>query len=186
MLPRCFSQIFSPLPIACALALCLGTAHAHIVLAEAQATAGSYHKATLRVGHGCNGSATTDLTVFIPAGFEGAKPQPKAGWTISSRQAPLAQPYKSHGKTVTEDVVMLRWTAASKEAALPDAQFDEFAFHGRLPDQAGPLWVRVLQVCENGQNDWSEMPASGTATRGLKSPAALLDVQPAPMHGHHH
>jgi periplasmic copper chaperone A len=161
-------------------------AQAHVVLAEAQATAGSYHKATLRVGHGCNGAPTLDLAVFIPAGFEGAKPQPKAGWVITTRQAPLAQPYKSHGKTVTDDVVTLRWTAVSKEAGLPDAQFDEFSFYGRLPDQAGPLWVRVLQVCENSQNDWSEIPASGTGTRGLKSPAALLDVQPAPMHGHHH
>jgi uncharacterized protein YcnI len=183
-----FSRHFKIKQIGLSLALAVGwgATHAHIVLDPTPATAGSYHKATLRVGHGCNGSATTDLTVFIPAGFEGAKPQPKAGWTLSIRQAPLAQPYKSHGKTVTDDVVVLRWTAASREAALPDAQFDEFAFHGRLPDQAGPLWVKVLQVCENGQNDWSEIPVSGTNTRGLKSPAALLDVQPAPTHDHHH
>jgi len=87
---------------------------------------------------------------------------------------------------VTDDVVELRWTAASKEAALSDDQFDEFAFVGRLPDQAGLLWVKVLQTCENGQNDWSDIPTQGTSTRGLKSPAALLDVQAAPKHEHHH
>ncbi|NDF30435.1 MAG: hypothetical protein EB150_09635, partial [Nitrososphaeria archaeon] len=32
---------------------------------------------------------------------------------------------------------------------------------------------------------WSEIPANGTSTRGLKSPAALLDVQAAPTHEHH-
>ncbi len=161
-------------------------AQAHIVLAEPKAVAGSYYKATLRVGHGCEGSATTSLIVQVPTGFQGAKPQPKTGWTVVTRKAKLAQPYNSHGKTVTDDVVELRWTVTTPDAALPDEQFDEFAFMGRLPDQAGPLWVKVLQGCVQGKNDWSETPASGTSTRGLKSPAALLDVQPAPQHHHHH
>jgi uncharacterized protein YcnI len=159
---------------------------AHVVLSESKAIAGSYYKATLRVGHGCNGASTNGLIVQVPAGFQSAKPQPKAGWTIAARKAKLATPYNSHGKTVTDDVVELRWTAAGKDAALPDDQFDEFAFMGRLPDNAGPMWVKVLQTCENGQNDWSDIPANGTSTRGLKLPAALLDVQPAPTHEHHH
>jgi len=161
-------------------------AQAHIVLSEPKAIAGSYYKATLRVGHDCGGSATTGLTVQVPAGFQGAKPQPKMGWAVTMRKAKLAQPFTSHGKTVTEDVVELRWTAASKSAALPDDQFDEFAFLGRLPDSAGPMWVKVLQTCESGQTDWSEIPASGTSTRGMRSPAALLDVEAAPKHDHHH
>jgi len=168
------------------LALTALQVHAHITLNEPQAMAGSYYKATLRVGHGCNGSPTTDITVQVPAGFQGAKPQPKAGWTLATRQAKLAQPYSSHVKTLTDDVVELRWTASNKESALPDAQFDEFAFMGRLPDLAGPLWIKVLQACESGQNDWSDIPVSGTSTRGLKSPAVLLDVQPAAAHEHHH
>ena len=179
----------SPQSLAVGLALLctFSCAQAHVVLAEPQAVAGSYHKATLRVGHGCNGSATTGLVVQVPAGFQGAKPQPKAGWTLALRKSSLAQPYNSHGKTITEDVVELRWSAASKEAALPDAHFDEFAFMGRLPDQAGPLWVKVLQTCENGQNDWSELPVHGTSTRGMKWPAALLDVKAAPTaHEHQH
>jgi uncharacterized protein YcnI len=124
--------------------------------------------------------------VQVPAGFQGAKPQSKFGWTVVARKAKLATPYNSHGKTVTDDVVELRWTAATKDAALPDDQFDEFAFMGRLPDSAGPMWIKILQICENGQNDWSDIPASGSSTRGLKSPAALLDVQSAPKHEHHH
>ena len=175
---------------ACVLGLalmgCVQAALAHVVLAEPKAIAGSYYKATLRVGHGCNGSPTNGVIVQVPAGFQGAKPQPKTGWTIATRKAKLGTPYSSHGKTVTDDVVELRWTAASKEAALPDEQFDEFAFMGRLPDTAGPIWVKILQTCESGQNDWAEIPTNGTSTRGLKSPAALLDVQPAPTHEHHH
>jgi uncharacterized protein YcnI len=161
-------------------------ARAHIVLAEPTAIAGTYHKATLRVGHGCNGADTTGLLVHVPAGFQGAKPQPKAGWRVSVRKAKLTTPYNSHGQTVTEDVVEIRWEATSPEAALPDTQFDEFAFLSRLPDQAGPVWIKVLQTCTQGQNDWSQVPTSGTSTRGLKSPAALLDIQPANAHVHHH
>lgn len=170
---------------ACAALFLAPAANAHIVLTEPKAIAGSYYKATLRVGHGCSGSATTGLTVQVPAGFQGAKPQPKSGWTIATRKAKLATPYTSHGKTVADDVVELRWTATSKDTALPDDQFDEFAFMGRLPNQPGPMWVKVLQTCENGQNDWSEIPASGISTRGLKSPAALINVQPASSHDHH-
>jgi uncharacterized protein YcnI len=161
------------------------TAHAHILLTEPQAVAGNYYKATLRVGHGCNGAATHGLVVQVPAGFQSAKPQPKVGWVITTRKAKLSNPYSNHGKTVTDDVVELRWTANPK-SALPDDQFDEFAFMGRLPDQAGPLWIKILQICETGQNDWSEIPVNGTSTRGLKLPAALLDVQTAPKHEHHH
>jgi uncharacterized protein YcnI len=172
------------------LGLCLmGAAHpvfGHIVLTEPKAVAGSYYKATLRVGHGCSGFATTSLTVQVPAGFQGAKPQPKAGWNIAIRKAKLVKPYNSHGKTVTDDVVELRWTAVSKEANLPDEQFDEFAFISRLPETVGPAWVKVIQTCESGQTDWSEIPASGSSTRGLKTPAAMLDIQAAPKHEHHH
>ena len=179
-------KICSALTLAVWLVVASQPASAHVVLSEPKAVAGSYYKATLRIGHGCNGSATNGLIVQVPVGFEGAKPQPKSGWSITTHKAKLATPYNSHGKTVTDDVVELRWTAASKEAALPDDQFDEFAFIGRLPDKAGPLWVKVLQTCETGQNDWSDIPANGTSTRGMRLPAALLEVQPAPTHEHHH
>lgn len=179
-------NLFRLIPVGFALVHSVFAAQAHVVLTEPKAIAGSYYKATLRVGHGCSGSPTTGLTVQVPAGFQGAKPQPKAGWTITTYKAKLITPYNSHGKTVTDDVVELRWTAASKEANLPDEQFDEFAFMSRLPETVGPAWVKVLQTCENGQTDWSEVPASGSSTRGLKTPAAMLDIRAAPKHVHHH
>lgn len=159
---------------------------AHVVLTEPSAPAGSYYKATLRVSHGCDGQATTALVVQLPDGLQGGKPQPKAGWRVSTRKARLAQPYDNHGKTVTEDVVEIRWEATSVETRLPDDQFDEFSFLTRLPEQAGPLWFKVSQQCEQTHVDWSQVPAQGTSTRGLASPAALLDVQASEMSHHHH
>ena len=134
-------------------------AHAHAVLTDQAALSGSYYKGAVRIGHGCEGSATTGVKLFIPSGFEGAKPQPKTGWSLKITKAKLAEPYQSHGKTVSEDVVAMEWVASSKDAALPDGAFDEFAFMTKLPEKAGPVWLRVLQTCEKGQNDWAEIPA---------------------------
>jgi periplasmic copper chaperone A len=160
-------------------------ASAHVVLTDQLAMAGSYYKATLRVGHGCGDEPTTSITVKIPAGFEGAKPQPKYGWTLTIKKELLPKPYTSHGITITDDVVEIKWEANSKDFYLPNEQFDEFSFFMRLPATPGPHWISVRQECVKGINDWAEVPASGTSTKGLKTPAALLELLPSQQHDHH-
>jgi periplasmic copper chaperone A len=153
---------------------------AHITLEQATVEAGSYYKAILRVGHGCDGMATSALRVQIPAGFQGAKPMSKPGWAVEIRSQALATPYDNHGKTVTHDVADITWTAINTEAYLPDNQYDEFVLRGKAPAQAGPLWFKVIQLCKasdkQGQNAWVEIPESGVAKQDLKFPAALLEV----------
>ena len=148
----------------------------HISLDEPVALAGSGYKAVLRVGHGCEGSPVTAVRVSIPAGFRGAKPMPKPGWVLSIKTGRLDQAYESHGKQVTEDVIDITWTARSSEHWLPDGYFDEFALRGTLPSKAGAMWFKVLQTCEQGSIHWAEVPPEGTATHGLTTPAALLDI----------
>ena len=160
-------------------------ANAHVVLTDQLAMAGSYYKATLRVGHGCGDEPTTSITVKIPAGFEGAKPQPKFGWALTIKKELLPKTYTSHGKTITEDVVEIKWQATSKDFYLPNEQFDEFSFFTRLPAKPGPHWISVRQECVKGINDWAEVPASGTSTKGLKTPAAILELLPSQQHDHH-
>ena len=161
---------------ACASTVWATTAFSHISLENKSAAAGSSYKAVFQVGHGCSGAATTGVSVQIPAGFQGAKPTPKAGWTLSTRIGKLEKPYHNHGKPVIEDVTLLSWSAASKGAALKDAHFDEFTLRGRLPDTSGPLWFKVLQTCGSDSIAWSEIPAAGDSTAGLKSPAPMLQV----------
>ena len=182
------SSSFKPLVLVAALSAPL-LAWPHVTLEQPQAAAGSTYKAILRVGHACEGAKlTTAITARLPAGFRGAHPVPKAGWTTTLRRAPLAEPYTTHGRTVTEDVVEVRWQADSPASALPADFYDEFTVRGQLPAQAGPLWFKVLQTCEVGAIDWAEVPPSGTSTQGLKAPAALLDVRAAttaaPTHQH--
>lgn len=168
-----------------ALALALMPASAHVVLEDQAALAASSYRASFRVGHSCAGSPTTGIKVYLPTGVRGAKPMPKAGWTLSTRRATLAQPYESHGKTVREDVVEISWTVKDPAQALPDDWYDEFVLRATLPAQAGALWFRVLQTCASGQLDWADIPAQGTSTRGMKTPAALLEVLPSGPAGAH-
>ena len=160
---------------------------AHVVLLDPAAAAGSSYRAALRVGHGCGAEATTALQVQIPEGFNAAQPMPKPGWTLSTQSGPLAQPYSLHGKTYAEGVKAITWTANGPNNALPSAYYDEFVFRGNTPKRPGPLWFKVLQQCANSSLDWSEVPASGTSTRGIASPAALLevlDIQSGTGHSH--
>lgn len=186
MKPQNLNAAFAALAVSWVSTLVASSAQAHVTLEQAVATAGQAYKAVLRVGHGCEGTATHTVVVQLPPGFRGAKPMPKPGWTLAIERARLAEPYVSHGRTVTEDVVQVTWRAASAEAALPDAHYDEFVLRGTAPAQPGPAWFRVQQLCEKGSWNWTEIPPSGMQTRGLRAPAAGLDVRPAEPAPHHH
>ncbi|HXD40854.1 MAG TPA: YcnI family protein [Ramlibacter sp.] len=150
-----------------------GAACAHISLQQPRAEAGRPYEAVLRIGHGCDGAATTGVAVQIPKGFENAKPLPKAGWKVAVQ-----------GGAAT-------WTAATPEAALPNGQRGEFVLAGTAPAEAGAMWLKVLQTCQQGSLDWSQVPAEGTSTKGMKFPAVLLQVvspgdSAAPADAHQH
>lgn len=155
--------------------LCTFSANAHVTLDQKAATAGSYFRGAFRVSHGCDGSSTVAVTVNLPEGVSGAKPMPKPGWTIERTVNTVAKPYDAHGKTVTEEVTAITW----RGGPLPDAFFDEFTVQIQLPATAGPIWFKVFQQCEKGEINWATIPASGISTRGIKAPAALLEITPS-------
>ncbi len=172
--------------LAAALMAALPLTHAHITLEYPVAQAASGYKATFKVGHGCAGSPIRQIVVNIPAGVQGAKPMPKAGWAIAVERTRLAQPYTSHGRTIVEDVTRITWTARTPDDWLPNAFYDEFVLHARLPSQPGAMYWSVSQVCEQGRIDWAEVPRDGQALADLKAPAALLDILPSGAGAHHH
>ena len=57
------------------------TALAHVTLENQEAKAGASDKGTLRVPHGCEGTATTAIRVKIPDGVIGVKPMPTTSIT---------------------------------------------------------------------------------------------------------
>jgi uncharacterized protein YcnI len=160
-------------------------AAAHVTLEYQVANAGSYYKGTFKVGHGCGNSPVKQIVVTIPAGVQGAKAMPKAGWTLEVAREKLAQPRQDHGKAITEDVSRISWTAKTPADYLQSDWYDEFVLQAKLPTQAGMLYWPVLQVCEEGRMDWAEVPKPGQKLSDLKSPAAALELMPAGGGGEH-
>jgi uncharacterized protein YcnI len=173
-------------PLVAWMVLLAGPADAHITLEYQVASAGSYYKANFKVGHGCGNSPIQEIIVTIPAGVQGAKPMPKAGWTIEIQRDKLATPYDDHGRTITDKVSRISWTAKTPADYLPNGYYDEFALQARLPTQAGPMYWSVSQVCEQGRIDWNETPKAGQKESELKSPAALLELMPISGTEHRH
>ncbi len=163
-----------------AAAMLASTAQAHITLEQSSAPAGAYQKLTFRVGHGCEGAATSGLTVMLPESVIGAKPMPKAGWKITAVDGKLSVPVESHGKSITSAVREISW----KGGPLPDAQYDEFSMQVKLPDEPGKVYFKIVQQCGKTSVAWDEMP--GDANVKLKAPAPVLEVLPASAPAHQH
>lgn len=149
-----------------------GGAFAHIIFAEPTAKAASYYAGFLRVTHGCGDSATTSIRVEIPAGIDVARPQPKAGWTLSIERTRLAQPITSEsGAAITSRVSAVTWVGN-----LPADEFDQFGIMLKLPAAAGSLYFPTTQRCAVGSNLWVNVPPSPDAWHATKMPAPMLVV----------
>ena len=151
---------------------------AHVVLQYQVANAGSSYKATFKVGHGCGTSAIKQIVVTVPPGVQSAKPIPKAGWVLDITREKLAQPITDHGRTVTETVSRITWTAKTPGDYLQNDWFDEFALQAKLPSNAGTMYWPISQICEEGRVDWTQIPQAGQKLSDLKTPAAVLELMP--------
>lgn len=177
-----FHRLFAACAVAAsALPYAVVPAAAHVALEVREAPAGSYYKATFRVGHGCQGSPTTQIRVTTPDGIDVVKPQPKWGWEYRATQAPLSAAvsgdragHETHAPT--ERTVEAIWTGGP----LADDRYDEFVLFFKLPNAPGTLYFPVVQTCVQGENRWVEVPAAGGSPRDLKSPAPALKLTPRP------
>jgi uncharacterized protein YcnI len=157
--------------LAAACALAATPAAAHVTLERPQATPGTSYKAVLRVPHGCDGSATTRLSVRIPDGVVTVKPMPKPGWTLDLVRGAYDRSYKvMHGEE-SEGVREISW-----RGHLDDAYYDEFVFTAYLAAAlpAGPLYFPAVQECERGTTRWVDIPAAGQDPHALAAPAPVL------------
>jgi uncharacterized protein YcnI len=137
-------------------------AFAHVVAAPGEAKAGSYSAIAFRVGHACAaGDTTLKLRVEIPDGVASARPQPKTGWTIDIEKS-------------ADRATAVTWTGR-----LPDDQFDDFALLMKLPAQAGALVFPVIQSCEKGESQWTEIPDPERPGEKLTRPAPTVRLIPA-------
>ncbi len=162
--------------LALAAAAVVAPATAHVTIDQREASAHSYFKAQLRVGHGCKGSPTVRVRVRLPEGTVSVKPQPKPGWKVETTRVKLAQPVDDgHGGKITETVGEVAWSGGR----LLDEHFDEFAVMMRLPDRPGAtLYFPVVQECEQGVHRWIEIPEPGKSAGDYREPAPALRLTP--------
>jgi periplasmic copper chaperone A len=147
------------------------TAFAHVTLATKEVPVGAEYKAIFRVPHGCTGSATVKLSVEVPAGVIGVKPQPKSGWQIEIVKGPSDRP--DHHAAVSEVVKTITWSGGN----LPDDYYDEFVLIGRIDKALEPgatLYFPVTQTCERGIEHWNEIPAAAKTDYRFPAPAVKL------------
>lgn len=160
---------------ALAAAITASSAAAHAVFDKAEASPNSSWRPAIRIGHGCEGSATTRIRIAIPEGVIGVKPMPKPGWTITTTRGDYAREYKTYHGVAKSGVKEIVWSGGS----LPDDFYDEFVFSSQVSDAFAPgttVYFPVVQECEKGANNWVESPAAGEDARKLKFPAPALKI----------
>lgn len=151
-------------------------AYAHIVASPNTAESGAWFRTALRVGHGCNGSDTTQITVTVPKDILIIKPQVKPGWTVSVHKVALKKPVQGPHGTITEVTRTITWTGI-----LSDDYFDEFGLSMKLPEKTGTLIFPTKQECAEGEINWTEtpMPNDHHHSHGAPSfPAPIITLTP--------
>jgi uncharacterized protein YcnI len=162
--------------LACAaLAMIAGVsaAFSHVTLTQRSAPADSYYRATFTVPHGCEGAATTKISIWLPEAILQAKPQVKPGWKTEILRVKLDKSVEGpHGAVIAERVAKIVFSGGN----IPDDHVDEFVLQLRLPKEAGTLYFPIEQECSGKRRAWNEIPASNQTTRDLENPAAMLTV----------
>jgi periplasmic copper chaperone A len=138
--------------------LAVQAAAAHVTANPNELTTG-FTYTEFSVGHGCDGSPTTRLTIQIPAGIAGPKPQEVAGWEIETKEGQLPEPVDQFGEQITEGVTEVTWTGNS----LPDNHMQRFglSFFASETLAGETVYWKVVQKCEEGVHRWITIPVEG-------------------------
>jgi periplasmic copper chaperone A len=135
----------------------------------------------LRIPHGCSGEATTAVSVQLPDGVVGAKPQLLAGWTATTTKVPAS--YTLYGTDYTERVGTIRWEGGP----LPDDEFLDFGISATFQLPPGEYALPAVQECGSAKVSWIEIPAAGQSHDDLEHPApefTVVEATAADDHDH--
>jgi len=161
-------------------------ASAHVEVDPSSTAAGSYSLLTFSVGHGCDGSATTAITIDIPESITSVTPTINPGWTAAKVPVDLAAPQDdAHGESITTRVGQVSYTA---DTPLADGFRTTFVLSVQIPADAAvgdTLAFPVLQSCEVGETDWAEAVVEGEAEPAHPAPSLTVTEAGAESgHGH--
>jgi uncharacterized protein YcnI len=143
---------------------------AHVTVTPDTTAAGGEAILTFSVPHGCDGSATTKVTIQMPKDVIEATPTRNPFYEVTKKTATLAKPIRAaDGDEITSKVDTVTYTARTP---LPDGYRDAFEIELQVPDDAGQrLSFPTIQQCQKGQTAWTEIPADGQDPETLEHPA---------------
>lgn len=149
------------------------TASAHVTVTPSTTAAGAYTLLTMSVPHGCEGSATTRVSIQMPEQIISVTPTVNPGWDVENVMEDLAEPVADgHGGEYTERVAEVVYTA---EEPLPDGLRDAFELSLKLPEAEGEtLAFPAVQECEEGETAWVQLPEEGQSADELEHPAPAI------------
>lgn len=159
------------------------TASAHVTIAEGEAEAGAYTLLTFGVGHGCEGSPTTEVRIQMPETIPQVAPTINPGWDIEKVMTTLDEPIDAgHGEQLTERVSEVVYAA---KTPLLDGYREAFVLSVKMPDDAAgeTLYFPTIQTCDVGETAWIELPAEDGEEP--ESPAPSIAVVEASAGGEH-
>jgi uncharacterized protein YcnI len=136
------------------LVLSATVASAHVGTDKDEVAAGASTTLTFGIGHGCEESPTNSMKFQIPAAVLNAAPVVKAGWSIEVEKETLADAVESaSGEAQTDRTAVITFTA-QEGYAVDHGYRDSFSLYFTAPEDLGPLFFKVIQGCESGENAW--------------------------------
>lgn len=159
---------------------------AHVTAQPGIAEQGGYSVIALRVPTESDTAGTVALQVTLPTDhpITSVRTSPRPGWTATMTRTPLNPPVEVHGRTVTEAVSSVTWTA-DPGVRIGPGEFAEFPLSlGPLPE-VDRLVLPAVQTYDDGEVvAWDEPPTADGSEP--ERPAPVVTLTPAEGDSGHH
>lgn len=154
-----------------------GTASAHITANPSEAASDSYATVRFDVGHGCEGSPTTQVKIKVPPSVASATPAVHPLWDVTTKEG-RKDKVELHGETITRGVSEVTYTA---KRPLPSDRLDFFTLSVKLPagKPGDSVAFPTIQKCAEGMTRWIQVPAEGEDPDELEDPAPAVTLTEA-------
>ena len=153
---------------------------AHVTAQPDTAEQGSYSVVSLRVPTESDTAGTVKLQVTLPTDhpISSVRTTPRAGWTATLTKSPLNPPVDVDGRTVTEAISAVTWTA-DPGVRIGPGEFADFPLSlGPLPTGIDRLVLPVVQSYDDGEVvAWDQQPAADGSEP--ERPAPVVTLTPA-------
>jgi uncharacterized protein YcnI len=164
-----------------------GPAFAHVTAQPGTAEQGGYSVVTFRVPNESDTAGTVGLTVTLPTDhpISSVRTTPLPGWTATTSKVPLNPPVQDDGRTITETVGSVTWTAAPGTRIEPGQYLDFPLSLGPLPDDADQIILPATQTYDDGEVvNWNEPMGPNGAEPEHPAPVVALTEPAAGAGGH--